>query len=432
MIPWWRTDFGERDIALVSEAIRNRHISQGPVTRKFEEALAEVIGVPYVCCTTSGTTALTMALRAAGVGRGNEVLVPNRTWIATAHAVMMTGAKVRLVDVGPRGVLDDTDGKTTGPEAASSSRHGASEHLRHIFRSAEEQATLGVGRHWRRLGNLPSDANLPVSPYEGDDAHAYSEHGIQGNTADLSDPAFLRNLNRYAQHHCSTETSAKQVIPVHLNGRFAHVPRGSIEDSCQAFPLSPRGLAACYSFSTAKLLPTGQGGAVATLNEGFYRECLALRTHAIEDAFNPVPVTWSRFGYNFRYTDIQAAIGLAQLETLKERIERLHEIRRFYEIGRPEYLELLPCDGVPLYTEILCANSERLRAYLLDHEIQARPNYPSLHTAPYLRPDHRGSYANYEFPNSRRFESGLTLPSGPAQTDADVKTVIECLHAYQQ
>ena len=99
MIPWWRTDFGERDIARVSAAIRDSHISQGPVTREFEERLGAVLGVPYVVCTTSGTTALTMALMAAGVGAGDEVIVPNRTWIATAHAVMMTGVKVVLADV---------------------------------------------------------------------------------------------------------------------------------------------------------------------------------------------------------------------------------------------------------------------------------------------------------------------------------------------
>lgn len=345
MISWWRTDFGERDIALISEAIRAKHISQGSVTRKFEELLAEVLGVPYVCCTTSGTTALTMALMAAGVGAGDEVIVPNRTWIATAHAVMMTGAKVRLVDVDERGLIDCN----------------------------KVEALFG-----------PHD---------------------------------------------------KAIIPVYLNGRIAdqdeldrfddNCGRIIIEDSCQAFPAPPRGLAACYSFSTAKLLPTGQGGAVATRDEGFYRECLALRTHAIEDAHNPVPVAWTRFGYNFRYTDIQAAIGLAQLETLQGRITRLHEIRRKYEIGRPEYLELLPCDGVPLYTEVLCADSELLRNYLLDHGIQARPNYPSLDSAPYL-------HATGEFPNSRRFESGLTLPSGPAQTDENIKRTIECLHDYKQ
>lgn len=338
VIPWWRTHFGEMDILRVSEAIRAGNISQGKVTRRFEEALAERLGVPYVVCTSSGTTALTMALMAAHAE--DAVVVPNRTWIATAHAVIMAGGDVSLADV-------------------------------------DESGLLGTFKAPRRLTTI---------------------------------------------------------VPVHLNGRHVEIAEeildycersevAIIEDSCQSFPLAPRGTAACYSMSTAKLLPTGQGGFVATRDEGFYRECLSLRTHDVADAMNPVPIKWRRFGYNFRYTDIQASIGLAQLATLEDRIARLHEIRALYAAGLPPWLELLPCDGVPLYTEVLLEDSERLREYLLSKGIQARPNYPSLDSAPYL-------HASGEFPNSRRFEKGLTLPSGPAQSDADVKFTLECLHSW--
>lgn len=340
MIQWWNTTFGERDVVRVSRAIYSRNISQGPVTREFEKRLGAVLGVPYVVCTTSGTTALTMALLAAGVGPGDEVIVPNRTWIATAHAVMMTGAKVRLADVDERGLLG-----------------------------------------------------------------TFNLHG-----------------------------KVRAIIPVHLNGRYlalaaeilGHLKRNDIaviEDSCQAFPKPPAGDMTCYSFSTAKLLPTGQGGCVATRDESLYRELLSLRTHDVPDAMDPAPIRWRRFGYNFRYNDILASIGLAQLDRLDERIARLHEIRKLYAEGLPGYLELLPCEGVPLYSEVLYADSERLLAHLLHHDIQARPNYPGLNTAPYLND-------NREFPASERFTHGLTLPSGPAQTNADIHRVIDTLRVY--
>lgn len=330
MIPWWATHFGAEDIAKVMQAITDRHISQGPVTKELEARLAKRVDVPYVLCTSSGTTALTMALMAAGIGRHKMIMVPNRTWIATAHAVMMAGATVHLWDVDERGLLAD--------------------------------------------GYPNSDA----------------------------------------------------VIPVHLNGKYANVRRGTfvIEDACQAFPKRPDGLAACYSMSTAKLLPTGQGGFVATRDEHLYRELLALRTHDVEDAMVPQVLKWRRFGYNFRYNDILAAIGLAQLDRLDERIDRLHRIREQYVAGLPSWAEMLPSDGVPLYSEILCADSERLRAHLAADGIQARPNYPSLNTAPYLN-DGR------EYPNSKRFESGLTLPSGPSQTDLNIKLTLESLHRYK-
>lgn len=347
MIPWWSTDFGEPEISNVSSAIRNKNISQGKVTRQFEEKLAEVLGVPYVICTTSGTTALTMALLAAGIGPGHEVIVPDRTWIATAHAVMMTGARVRLHDVNEEGLLP------------------------RVF--------LGP------------------------------------------------------QH------DAQVAIPVNLNGRMAEMPlsqvsmlRGGqvmgavIEDSCQAFPAPPRGLAACYSLSTAKLIATGQGGFVATRDEGFAKECRALRTHDVEDAMVPQVLTWKRFGYNFRFTDIQAAIGIAQLARLPDRLAAIREIHAAYKAAGVPVLD----SPTPLYNEILHPEPERLRSHLLSLGIEARPFYPPLHTAPYLKPAHKIAYADYEFPNAMKFSFGLYLPSGPNQSLADIERVAEAFHAF--
>ena len=92
---WWRTGVGEEEIANVVESIRAEHISSGPVTARLEAALAETLGVPYVVCTMSGSMALTLALMTLGVGPGDEVIVPNRTFMATAHAALMLGASVR-------------------------------------------------------------------------------------------------------------------------------------------------------------------------------------------------------------------------------------------------------------------------------------------------------------------------------------------------
>lgn len=101
MIGWWRTSFGERVIQRVSKTIADEHLSLGPVTEEFENRLAKALGVPYVVATTSGSTAILMALMALGIKRGDEVIVPNRTWIATVNAPLMLGAKVVLVDVLP-------------------------------------------------------------------------------------------------------------------------------------------------------------------------------------------------------------------------------------------------------------------------------------------------------------------------------------------
>jgi dTDP-4-amino-4,6-dideoxygalactose transaminase len=97
-ISWWRTKIGDAELAKIKQSIQGENISQGPVTFEFEKRISEILGVPYVVSCTSGSTALLMASISLGIGSGDEVIVPNRTWIATAHAVLMAGAKVVLAD----------------------------------------------------------------------------------------------------------------------------------------------------------------------------------------------------------------------------------------------------------------------------------------------------------------------------------------------
>ena len=106
-ISWWRTSVGDEEITSLTEAIRQEHLGQGPLTAQFESEVAAALSVPYVVATTSGSTALLMALLAIGLEPGDEVIVPNRAWIAAAHAPRLLGAKVVLVDVEPDRPLMD-------------------------------------------------------------------------------------------------------------------------------------------------------------------------------------------------------------------------------------------------------------------------------------------------------------------------------------
>ena len=106
-MPWWRVDFGEAAARAAFDAVEGRFMTLGPITRQFEERMAYLLGVPHVIATSSGTAALTLALLEAGIGPGDEVIVPDRTWIATAHAVLLLGATPVFADVeADRPVLD--------------------------------------------------------------------------------------------------------------------------------------------------------------------------------------------------------------------------------------------------------------------------------------------------------------------------------------
>lgn len=98
-ISWWRTSFDDNEVEKLRESVLAEHISQGPVTAEFESKFAELLNVRYAIATTSGSVALLLALMALGIGPGDEVIVPDRTWVSTAHAALMLGAKVVLVDV---------------------------------------------------------------------------------------------------------------------------------------------------------------------------------------------------------------------------------------------------------------------------------------------------------------------------------------------
>ncbi|ABK43230.1 DegT/DnrJ/EryC1/StrS aminotransferase [Magnetococcus marinus MC-1] len=106
-IPVWSIDTGPAAAQAVAHAVQNRQIGQGKLTRLFEQQLAQLLGVPHLFCTTSGTNALLMALIQLGVGCGDEVIIPAMSWVATANAPLLLGAKVVLVDVEPtRPVMD--------------------------------------------------------------------------------------------------------------------------------------------------------------------------------------------------------------------------------------------------------------------------------------------------------------------------------------
>ena len=108
-VPWWRISFQNGEVSKLGEAVENEFISQGPVTAEFEGRLAEALEVPHAVVTTSGSAALLLALMALGIGRDDEVIMPDRTWVATAHAAVMLGAKPVLVDVRPGAPVIDIE-----------------------------------------------------------------------------------------------------------------------------------------------------------------------------------------------------------------------------------------------------------------------------------------------------------------------------------
>jgi len=356
-ISWWRTDFGEEEIRKVSESIANEHLSQGPVTEEFEKGIANTLDVPYVAATTSGSMSILMALIAIGIKPGDEVIVPNRTWIATAHAPLILGAKVVLVDVEPKQPIVD---------------------VKQIESKITPRTKAIIAVH------------------------------LNGRAA------YMKEINRIAKSH-------RLIV---------------IEDAAQAFcsknedgMLGLQSSMGCFSLSVAKLISTGQGGFVVTKDEALYERLKAMRTHGVSDLIN---VSYTQMGFNFRFTDIQASIGVIQLKYLNERIEKVKAVYRKYEsrINEFSFLKLIPVNveagEIPIYIEVLCPERSKLMQFLAERNIQTRPFYPCLNMASY--------FENKDiFPNSAVFGTqGLFLPCGPGQSLENVDRVFEALNAFKK
>ncbi len=354
-IPWWRISFGDDEIRGITRAINNENISQGPVVAEFERLLAAYLGVPYVVATTSGSIALLMSIMAAGVGYGDEVIVPNRTWIATAHAPAMLGAKVVLVDVETDRPIIDTNKieKVITPRTKAIMpvhMNGRSANMREINRIARKNGLKVIEDAAQALGSSNGD-------------------GLLGTQSDMG----------------------------------------------------------CFSLSVTKIIAAGQGGFIATRDHKLYEKLVAIRTHGVGSV---IDAEWTQLGFNFRFTDILASIGIAQLGCLDERIEKVRSIYLQYREGIKDlpYLSLIPVNieagEVPVYVEALCKERDRLINFFAENGIQSRPFYADLNMASYLQED--GNFSNcVQFS-----KQGIYLPSGPSQSFENINRVIKVMHSF--
>ena len=353
MIPWWSTSFGEEEIEHVVQSMRNKCISQGRVTEEFERKLSEFLEVENVIAVNNVSSAILIALMAVGVKPGDEVIVPNRTWIATAHAVNLLGAKVVIVD------------------------------------TEKERPII--------------DATL-------------IEKKITSKT--------------------------KAIIPVHMNGRSCDMRAITliakkhnlfvIEDAAQAIAsrnidgyLGLQSDVGCFSLSVAKTISTGQGGFTVTNNSELATKIRAIRTQGVENVKDPQE--WPIPGFNFRFNDILASIGIEQLKRLPERLNHLRNIYEVYDKHlKDSAFRIIPVDihsgEIPVYSEFLVENREIWTEQLADSGIEIRPFYPAINSAHYLQQT-KERYINSElFSNN-----GIYLPSGPGQKISSIKESVKTI-----
>src|SRR5215467_2143536 len=273
MIPVMRPWLGQEEAAAAAEAVASGWIAQGPRVREFEEAFAAAIGAPHAVAVSSCTAALHLALIAAGIGQGDEVIVPSLSFIATANAVRYVGAQPVFADV-------DLATQNLTPQTVAP----------HLTRRT--RAVILVDQ-----AGIPADLDAMRA---------------------LCDPLQVALIEDAA---CAA---------------------GSVY---QGRPVGAGAKQAAFSFHPRKLLTTGEGGMLTTSDQTIAARLRRLREHGMDVSAadrhrsqQPMIERYLEVGFNFRMTDVQAAIGLVQLRKLGQMVARRRALAR-------RYAELL--SGIP-------------------------------------------------------------------------------------
>jgi len=372
MIPVNEPALSARDLELVADCVRTGWVSSaGKYIEAFEHGWAEYCGRKYGIAVSNGTTALQVAARCAGLGPGDEVIMPTFTIMSCALAVVETGATPVLVDAEPRTWCMDVD----------------------------QVAARTTSR---------TKAIMPV--------HIY------GHPVDM-DP-----LLTLAEQHGLTiiEDAAEAHGAEYLSGRGSAASRWR---RCGGF-----GALSTFSFYANKLITTGEGGMVLTDDAALAEKARRARNLGF--------VPERRFlhyelGYNYRLTNMQAAMGVAQLERFPSIVDRKRAVARKYTEG------LCGLSGIQLPAQQDWARSVYWMyglvlgdAYDFDageaarrmkaEGVETRPFFLGMHSQPVLR--EMGLFANEEYPVADRIaERGFYLPSGLALTDDQVNEVIRAV-----
>jgi perosamine synthetase len=378
-IPLCVPHLGGNEAGYLKQCLETNFVSSvGPFVDRFEANFVQRIGTRRAVATVNGTSALHVALLVAGVEPEDEVLLSTLTFIAPANAVRYAGAWPVFIDA--------------EPEYWQMDHRRVAEFLeRSCERQGGDLRNRATGRRVRAL--------LPVH--------------ILGHPVDL-DP-LLELAKRFGLVVIEDATES-------LGARYKDVPVGR------------RGDVACFSFNGNKLITTGGGGMLVTDREDWGARAKYLTTQAKDD---PIEFIHGAVGYNYRLTNLQAALGCAQMERIDEHVAAKRHIAARYAAGLANLPGVTPMAEAPwafsaywMYTILVDPTrfgiDSRALLRCLDQEgIQSRPLWQPAH----LSPSQRGA-PRVECPVAERLNrESLSLPCSVGLTDADQDRVIAAIRA---
>ena len=380
MIPYGRQDISEDDIQAVVEVLRSDFLTQGPAVPAFEKAIADYCGAQHAVAVNSATSALHIACLALGVGPGDWVWTSPITFVASANCALYCGAQVDFVDIDP-------------------STYNLS-----VERLAEKLAQA------KKSGCLPKVV-IPV--------HLCGQ------------PCGMANIRALGQRYgFKIIEDASHAI----GGRYKGEPIGN----CCYSDIT------VFSFHPVKIITTGEGGMALTNDVSLAKHMQLLRSHGITrdvtDMTHPPDGPWYYqqidLGFNYRMTDIQAALGLSQMQRLDEFVANRHILANRYDQMLSELPVVKPWQHLDSYSSLhlyvirlqlhkIQKNHRQVFESLRESGIGANLHYIPVYRHPYY--EQLGFKPGYCVEAERYYVEAISLPMYPGLSADVQKQVIEAL-----
>ena len=379
-IPYGHQSISEQDIQAVVDVLRSDWLTQGPSVERFERAVAEYCGCRYAVAVNSGTSALHIACLAAGLGEGDTLWTSPNTFVASANCALYCGASVDFIDIDPR-----TYNVSAGELEKKIERSKGSGH--------------------------PPKVVVPVH--------------FAGQSCEMDRMAELARSNGFTVIEDASHA---------IGGRYRETTIGSCIYSDMTV----------FSFHPVKIITTGEGGMVMTNRKDLYERLLLFRSHGITrdpgrmNAATHGPWYYEQveLGFNYRMTDIHAALGASQLRRLMEFVERRRHLVQRYDSAFRE-LPVVPPWQHPesrsahhlyvlrLKTDELTITRQRVFDELRAAGIGVNVHYIPVHTQPYYR---KLGFKPGDFPEAEKYyEEAITLPLYYGLSEKDQDYVIGTL-----
>lgn len=379
-IPYGRQDITQADVDAVVAVLQSDFLTQGPMVPKFEQAVARHCGTAHALAVNSATSALHIACLALGLGPGDWLWTSAITFVASANCGLYCGAQVDFVDIDPRTY-------NLCPQA--------------LERKLEQAERKG------KLPKVVVAVHLCGQPCDMQAIHALAER-------------YNFKIIEDASHA--------------IGGRYQGCPIGN----CHYSDIT------VFSFHPVKIITTAEGGMALTNSAELANKMALLRSHGItrdpaqmtHESDGPWYYQQIELGFNYRMTELQAALGVSQMARLDQYVTRRHQLAYRYD----ELLSTLPVttpwqhpDGYSgLHLYVICLQLDKLNLChrevfdsLREKGIGVNLHYIPVHTQPYYQ---RMGFNLGDFPEAERYYAeAISLPLFPAMTDSDQDDVISAI-----